>query len=149
MKVFHAYGTPERLFEMMKRVNKLNEQILPKEKKEEVINEFVAFVQQKLGISDDQMPKIVISNDEKEAPGMKSFGKYTPETNELRVVAINRNLADVLRTLAHELKHNEQRIKGILKPDSTETGSDVENEANAFAGVAMREFGQSNPIIFE
>ena len=134
---------------MMKRVNKLNEEILPKEKKEEVINEFVAFVQKKLGIADEQMPKIVISYDEKEAPGMKSFGKYTPETNELRVVAINRNLADVLRTLAHELKHNEQRIKGILKPDSTTTGSDVENEANAFAGVAMREFGQTNPIIFE
>ena len=149
MRIFHAYGSPQRLFEMMKRVNNLNEEILPKEKKEEVINQFVAFVQQKLGISDDQMPKIVISYDEKEAPGMKSFGKYTPETNELRVVAINRNLADVLRTLAHELKHNEQRIKGILKPDSTTTGSDVENEANAFAGVAMREFGQTNPIIFE
>ena len=149
MKIFHAYGSPERLFEMMKRVNKLNEQILPKEKKEEIINEFVGSIQNELGMSDDQMPKIVISYDEKEAPGMKSFGKYTPETNELRVVAINRNLADVLRTLAHELKHNEQRIKGILKPDSTTTGSDVENEANAFAGVAMREFGQKYPIIFE
>jgi Zn-dependent peptidase ImmA (M78 family) len=149
VRVFHAYGSPQRLFEMLKRVNNLNEQILPKEKKEEVINKFVAFVQKKLDISDDQMPKIAISYDEKEAPGMKSFGKYTPETNELRVVAINRNLADVLRTLAHELKHNEQRIKGILKPNSTETGSNVENEANAFAGIAMREFGQANPIIFE
>ena len=149
MRVFHSYGSPQRLFEMMKRVNNLNEQILPKEKKEEVINQFVATVQKKLGMSDEQMPKIVISYDEKEAPGMKSFGKYTPETNELRVVAINRNLADVLRTLAHELKHNEQRIKGILEPNSSETGSDVENEANAFAGIAMREFGQKYPIIFE
>ena len=148
MKVFHSYGSKARLFEMMGRVNKLNESILPKEKKEEVIKEFIGFAKEKLGLDDD-MPKIVISYDEKEAPGMKSFGKYTPETNELRVVAINRNLADVLRTLAHELIHNKQRNDGVLKSDSNETGSEHENEANALAGVFLREFGQKNPIIFE
>jgi uncharacterized protein YdcH (DUF465 family) len=148
MKVFNTYGSKERLFEMFKRVNKLNEEILPTERKNEVIKEFVEFVKKKLNLGDD-MPKIVISYDEKEAQTMKSFGKYTPETNELRVVATNRNLADILRTLGHELKHNEQRTKGILKPDSNTTGSDPENEANAFAGVAMREFGQKHPIIFE
>ena len=80
---------------------------------------------------------------------MKSFGKYTPETNELRVVFANRNLADAFRTLGHELKHNEQRIKGNVDPTSGDTGSDIENEANAFAGIAMREFGQKYPMIFE
>lgn len=148
MKVFNSYGTPERLFEMMKRVNNLNEQILPKEKKNEVIKEFIAFIKEKLGFG-DEMPKIVISYDAKEAAGMHSFGKYTPETNELRVVATNRNLADVLRTLAHELIHHMQRLKGVLDPNSSDTGSDMENEANALAGVFMREFGAKNPIIFE
>ena len=149
MRVFHAYGSKERLFEMMGRVNNLNEQILPVEKKNEVIKEFVAFVQKKLGISDEQIPKIVISYDEKEAPNMKSFGKYTPETNELRVVAVNRNLADVLRTLAHEIIHHKQYKEGVLKPGSNDTGSEHENEANALAGAFMREFGKENPIIFE
>jgi Zn-dependent peptidase ImmA (M78 family) len=148
MRIFHPYGTKERLFEMMGRVNNLNEEVLPVEKKNEIIKKFVDFVDKKLKLGDD-LPKIVISYDEKEAQNMKSFGKYTPETNELRVVALNRNLADVLRTFAHELKHNEQRIKGILKPDSNDTGSEIENEANAFAGIAMREFGKENPIIFE
>lgn len=133
---------------MMRRVNNLNEQILPKEKKEEVINEFIQFAKEKLELGED-MPDIKISYDEQEAPGMKSFGKYTPETNELRVVAINRNLADVLRTLAHELVHDKQRKAGVLKQGSSDTGSDIENEANAQAGVLMREFGQRNPIIFE
>ena len=149
MKVFNSYGSPERLFEMMKRVNNLNESILSTEKKNEVIKELIAFVMEKLGLSKDQMPNIVISYDENEAAGMHSFGKYTPETNELRVVAANRNFADVGRTLVHELKHNEQRIKGILKPNSNDTGSEIENEANAFAGIIMREFGQKHPIIFE
>ena len=149
MKVFNSYGTPERLFEMMKRVNNLNESILSTEKKNEVIKELIAFVMEKLGLSKDQMPNIVISYDENEAAGMHSFGKYTPETNELRVVAVNRNLADVLRTLAHELIHHMQRLKGVLGQDSNDTGSEHENEANALAGVYMREFGAKNPIIFE
>lgn len=133
---------------MMGRVNKLDEQLLPAEKKNEVINGFIAFAKEKLGLG-DKMPNIKISYDEQEAPGMKSFGKYTPETNELRVVAVNRNLADVLRTLAHELVHDKQRKAGVLDRDSNETGSEHENEANALAGVLLREFGQQNPIIFE
>jgi hypothetical protein len=149
MNIFYPYGSKDRLFQMMKRVNGLNEEILPKDKKIEIINEFIQYVKEKLGMSDEEMPNIVISFDENEAKDMKSFGKYTPETNELRVVAANRNLADVCRTTGHELKHNEQRIKGLLKQDSNNTGSDIENDANAFAGIVMREFGQKYPIIFE
>ena len=147
MKVFNSYGSKERLFEMMKRVNNLNEQILPVEKKNEVIQEFVGFLKEKLSF--DDMPEITISYDEKEAPTMKSFGKYTPEDNTLRVVAVNRNLADVLRTLAHELIHHKQNKEGKLDQNTNDTGSEMENEANALAGVFMREFGQKNPIIFE
>jgi Zn-dependent peptidase ImmA (M78 family) len=147
LKVFNSYGTPERLFEMMRRVNNLNEDILPVEKKNEVIKQFIEFLKEKLEF--DDMPKITISYDGKEAASMHSFGKYTPENNTLRVVAANRNLADVLRTLAHEIIHHKQNKEGKLNPNSSETGSDMENEANALAGVFMREFGAKNPIIFE
>jgi hypothetical protein len=149
MRVFKSYGTPERLFEMMRRVNRLNEQVLPEDQRNELIQKFIDFVLEKLGLTREDLPNIVLSYDENEAKGMKSFGKYTPETNELRVVFANRNLADAFRTLGHELKHNEQRIKGNVDPTSGDTGSDIENEANAFAGIAMREFGQKYPMIFE
>ena len=148
MKVFHSHGSKERLFQMMKRVNSINESLLPLEEKVGIVGRFVDFVDEKLELGND-MPKIRLSHDPEEAASMKSFGKYTPETNELRVVAINRNLADILRTLAHELVHHKQRKDNKLKPDSNDTGSEVENEANALAGVLMREFGQQNPIIFE
>jgi len=148
LKVFNSYGSKERLFEMMKRVNNLNEQILPKEKKNEVIEEFIGFLKGKLEFGED-MPKITISYDGNEASSMKSFGKYTPENNILRVVAANRNLADILRTLAHELIHHKQYKDGKLTPNSNDTGSEDENEANSLAGVFLREFGQNNPIIFE
>ena len=148
MKVFHPYGSKERLFEMMKKVNSLNESLLPSEEKVGIIGRFVDFVDEKLELGND-MPKIRLSHDPEEAATMKSFGKYTPDTNELRVVAVNRNLADILRTLAHELVHHKQRKDNRLDPDSSKTGSEIENEANALAGVFMREYGQKNPIIFE
>lgn len=148
MAVFHLYRSRERLFEVMKRVNNLDEQLLPAEKKNEIIDEFVGFVENELALGSD-MPNIVISYDDKEAESMKSFGKYTPQDSDLRVVAANRNLADVLRTLAHELVHRKQEKEGKLDANSNETGSEVENEANALAGVLMRNFGMQNPIIFE
>lgn len=148
MRVFHQYGSKQRLFEMMKRVNNLNEALLPKEKKVELINDFVRFVGNKLEYG-DELPKIILSDDEKEAESMHSFGKFTPELKEIRVVIANRNLADILRTLAHELVHYKQNFDGKLTPESNETGSPDENEANALAGVLMREYGKNNPIIFE
>jgi hypothetical protein len=150
MKAFHPYGSKERLFEMIQKVNKipLHEQLLPKEKREEIVGDFVSFIAEKLGLGND-MPQVVLSYDPEEAASMTSFGKYTPQTNELRVVAVNRNLADVLRTVAHENIHYKQGKDGKLTSDSNRTGSDVENEANALAGVFMREYGKNNPIIFE
>ena len=150
MKVFHPYGSKERLFEMIQKVGgmKLNEALLPKEKKVEEINKFVDFVNKKLNFG-KELPKIILSDNEKEAETMHSFGKYTPETKEIRVVIANRNLADILRTLAHELVHHKQYLDGMLKPNSNDTGSKDENEANALAGVLLREYGKLNTIIFE
>lgn len=150
MRVFHKYGTKERLFEMMDRVGKttLNEAILPKEKKNEIIKNFVHFVYNFLGM-EGEPEKIEISYDPTEAANMKSFGKHTPATGIIRVVATNRNLADVLRTLAHELVHRKQEQDGKLYHGAGDDGTDIENEANAQAALIMRKFGKDNPIIFE
>jgi Zn-dependent peptidase ImmA (M78 family) len=148
MKVFHPYGSKARLFEMMGRVNRLNEEILSKEEKLVIINDFLKYIDEQLSLSGD-LPEVKISYDSSVAQTMKSFGKYTPDTNELLVVAANRNLADVLRTIAHEIIHHKQNKSGKLQNDSNNTGSDIENEANALAGVFMREFAKNNPIIFE
>ena len=58
-------------------------------------------------------------------------------------------MADVLRTLAHELVHHKQNEMGKLKIDSGKAGSDIENEANAKAGILMRDFGKEREEIFE
>ena len=72
--------------------------------------------------------------------------------NDVVVVYMgNRSLGDIMRSLAHELIHYQQKQNGKLQFDGTDgiTGSDIENEANSVAGVIMREYGQNNPHIFE
>jgi len=117
-------------------------------KKMKILNDFVNFVGNKLDIMDN-LPNIKISNDDFAAKKMKSFGKYTPDLKEIVVVMVNRNLADVLRTLAHEIVHHKQNLENKLDVNSNDDGSDIENEANALAAVFMREYGKNNPIIFE
>ena len=157
MKVFHSYGSKERLFEMMKKVNgialngkkqNINEEVIPQEERQKILEKFIEFVDEKLQLGEN-MPKIIISYDGNEAKNMLSFGKNVPESKEIRVVDKNRNLADTCRTLGHELKHTDQYIKGKLNPSSGDDGTESENEANAFAGVVMREFARKYPIIFE
>jgi phage gp16-like protein len=53
-----------------------------------------------------------------------------------------------MRTLAHELCHYRQWSKDQLHDNSGDTGSDQENEANAVAGVIMRNWNQAHPEMF-
>ncbi len=84
-------------------------------------------------------------------PSMTSFGSYSPGSESIVVNTYKRHPADVLRTLAHELKHHKQKEEGLLDNISVagETGSTFENEANAEAGVIMRNYGKRNPDIYE
>ena len=60
-------------------------------------------------------------------------GKHTDDT--ITIFVKGRVLIDILRTLAHELVHAKQNEMGILQPDSGETGSEHENDANAIASL--------------
>jgi hypothetical protein len=77
-----------------------------------------------------------------------SFGAYVPSDHHIFINPSNRNIVDVLRTLAHELVHAKQNELGLLRPDSGETGSDHENDANSIAGILMRDYGKQNPDIY-
>jgi len=71
-----------------------------------------------------------------------------PELHKIWVYIGNRNTADVIRTLAHELVHAKQREDAGGKPLNGETGSKHENEANSLAGVMLRIYGKQNPDIY-
>lgn len=109
-----------------------------------LMKKFVEYVCNELEINE---PKIHIKNSPTYSQKYKSFGGYIPSEEKIIVVVHNRNMADILRTLAHELVHHYQKLNGDEL--NGEDGSDTENEANAKAGVIMRKFGRENPEIFE
>ena len=121
-----------------------------KKSKGRIIGEFIKFATERLGL--ESLPnKIQLIKNENFPKAVKSFGGYNPETDSIFIYAgNNRNIVDILRTLAHELVHLKQRkdgrIGGIKDGD---TGSDIENEANAAAGILLRDYGRRNANIYE
>jgi len=113
---------------------------------EVIIKDFVQFVIQKLGLP--KPPSIKLIRNPKLASQRKSFGGYQPGIG-IEIVIGNRHVMDVCRTLAHELVHYKQDVKGELNARSGEDGSPEENEANAKAAVIMRLWGKMNPDLFQ
>ena len=112
------------------------------------IHDFIQHVATELGI--DPMPKIHLHTDPKWSTSNHSFGRYDPDTHTLNVSMPNRHILDVFRTVAHELVHCSQNQQhGRLPDDAGETGSDWENDANARAGIIMRDWANTHPEEFE
>jgi hypothetical protein len=103
---------------------------------------FLPLAMEVLGIN--KLPKIEIRN-KIHSDGITSFGTFSPVQNYVRLAIVNRHIVDVLRTLAHELVHFKQRMSNQLNQDSGETGSDIENEANATAAIIIRQFNEKYP----
>ena len=112
------------------------------------IGEFIKFAAKNLGMQN--LPgSLTLSYDNKQAQDKRTFGFFDPHDKKIWIYVKNRNMADILRTLAHELVHRKQEEDGRLDIKSGETGSPIEDEANATAGVLLRNFGKINNSIYE
>jgi hypothetical protein len=112
-----------------------------------IVQDFIQHVTTELGI--DPVPEIHLHTDPNWSEQNQSFGRYDPESHTLNVSMPNRHVMDVLRTVAHELVHCSQNQQhGQLPDDAGKTGSDWENDANARAGVIMRDWANSHPEHF-
>lgn len=90
----------------------------------------------------NQLPQIQFLSQETVGTG-SSFGIFD---GTIKVATLNRHQMDIFRTLVHELVHWKQMQDGE-KLDGND-GSKTENDANAIAGVIMREFGKLHPEYF-
>ena len=114
----------------------------------DIIKHFLKYAVKELKLN--ELPSgLTLSHNNNKAKTNHTFGTFTPDNNKIWVYVKNRNMADILRTLAHELVHRKQAEDGRLEPNSGETGSNIENEANAMAGVLLRKFGKNNENIYE
>lgn len=121
---------------------------MTEEQRQAIIEDFIQFCKSELDI--EHLPQIQFTNDRDWAVGHHSFGAYTPEEKGLVVYTGNRNLADTLRTLGHELVHHRQNELGhVQSATDGQAGTPIENQANALAGVLMRKYGKGNELIYE
>jgi len=116
------------------------------QKKLNLIKHFIYFCKKELGIQ--SLPKISFIKARDFVDKRRSFGEYSPNDRTIKVFIRERNLADICRSLAHELVHHRQNELELLYNDAGETGTETENDANSIAGIIMREYGKLNLDIY-
>lgn len=124
----------------------LNEALLTKDKKDvKSIADFVNFAKKYLKIDDD----IKVALAYERTPDLKTTAYYDLD-GFIKVYVKDRAIIDVCRSIAHELVHHKQNLEDRISDhiNDGEDGSDIENEANAMAGVIIRKWGKLNPNIY-
>ena len=118
------------------------------ESKENSINHFVEYATKKLKLK--ETPKITLLSGREYSEAKTSLGGYNPMSKEIYVAIEGRLTADILRTLAHEMVHRKQDELGLVKDEVKDgaTGSPIENQAHAVAGILMRNYGKVNKQIY-
>lgn len=107
---------------------------------------FSKFVVDKLKI---KSPLNIMLTQDKSGHGIKTLAHFDNTKGNCCVYTKGRNLADIFRSIAHELVHKSQFENDKIKEPVQDIGGPVEDEANAVAGQIVKEFGYKNPEIFE
>jgi hypothetical protein len=112
-----------------------------------ILNNFVKYCVEKLKLKEE--PTIQYMDGEY-AKQQRALGGYNPETKTIIVVTQDRIMADVMRTLAHELVHRKQDELGLIGDVviNGATGSPTENVANSVAAIIMRNYGKIDDTIY-
>ncbi len=111
------------------------------------LRDFIKWCVRKLKIR-QQLPRIRFQ-DAKEGPDQHRTGYYDDNDDIMWVYTGNRNLIDIMRTVAHELVHRKQHEDNMVKGDQSYPGSPIEQQADAVAGYLMKLYGKKNPEIIE
>lgn len=111
------------------------------------LDDFVAWCCRRLDIQ-GPLPDLRYS-DSKEAQDQHYTGYYTQGDDAIWIYTGGRNLADIMRTVAHELVHFRQRESGQDLSDQAYAGSPAEREADAEAGIMMKHYLKSHPEVLE
>lgn len=114
---------------------------------EDQLQHFVSWCKKKLNIT-QPLPKIQFQ-DAKEGPDQHRTGYYDDNNDVMWIYTGNRNLIDIMRTVAHELAHRKQHEDNMVHGDQAYPGSPIEQQADAVAGYLMKLYGKLYPEIIE
>jgi Zn-dependent peptidase ImmA (M78 family) len=110
---------------------------------QKLIKEFLIYVVKELKIKSNAKIIFLFEGD----PSYPSAGGYYPNEKEVVCAVKNRALADIMRTLAHELTHHKQNELGKIGPSDTDNQV-LEDEANIMSGRFVRWFGRTHREIY-
>ena len=146
LKTLESYKKQKEVSKLQNLTKGLNESI--SETKQQSINHFVEYATKKLKLK--EQPKITLLTGREYSEAKTSLGGYNPMSKEIYVAIEGRLTADILRTLAHEMVHRKQDELGLVKDEIKDgaTGSPIENQAHAVAGILMRNYGKINKQIY-
>lgn len=107
--------------------------------KQIIIKDFIRYVNTALKIKPDY--KIILTNSRNS--DLKTHAYYNPNIKLIKIYIKDRHLADILRSIAHELVHHSQYYNGTinLHDKIQDIGGKIENDANALAGKLVKKFG--------
>lgn len=126
----------------------LREGIMTKDKQDVLdVSNFVNFAKKLLGIDDDVKVELAFEK----TKDLRTTAYYNNSDKLIKIYVKNRAIIDICRSIAHELTHHKQNIEGRITDASKDglDGSDIENEANATAGVIIRKWGRIHPEVYE
>lgn len=109
----------------------------------ELIQKFVGYVVSELKIESNAEIIFLFDHD----PNYPSAGGYLPGEQKVMCAVRNRAIADVMRTLAHELTHHRQNELGMIGPADTDNQK-LEDQANVYSGRLVRWFGRTHREIY-
>ena len=108
--------------------------------KTKMAGEFVLFCADFLPI-ENPFEVYLVSN--RETHNIGTTAVYEVGNNVCKIYAKNRSLADVLRSVAHEMTHMMQDEMGLIKGPIRDAGGFHEDQANAKAGEIVKLFAKS------
>lgn len=98
------------------------------------LSNFLKFCRDNLKITNDIRVFLLTKNNKLEI----TTGGYNPSDKCIYVIYKGRQIADVIRTIAHELVHQKQDLQGKIKGDVPDIGGEIEDTANAIAGRLVK-----------
>jgi len=102
-----------------------------------VVLQFIKFAKQYLGMNENNITVRMVHA----SPDMPiTTACYDPNNDLITVITQNRHPIDCCRSIAHEMVHQRQKYQNRLNGLVQEIGGDIEDEANAVAGRAVKEF---------
>jgi len=111
-------------------------------KNKSTIFEFCKFCKDFLEIDHPLKIELVSNRDES---NITTTAFYNPESHLIRVYCKDRAIADVCRSIAHEMTHMSQMLDGKIEFPVQDAGGQIEDEANSKAGEVLKLFAKSDP----